>query len=331
MVTLTELEAAQKLVYRVMQPTPQTHYPLLSQRAGCTVIVKHENHTPLGAFKMRGGVVYIDWLRREHPDVTGVVTATRGNHGQSVAFAASRAGLKATIFVPRGNSKEKNAAMRALGGELVEVGNDFQDAREAAARHAHENGLHMFPSFSPLLVQGVGTYALELFGAHGDLDAVYAPIGLGSGICGLISARDGLGLKTEIVGVVAQGAPAYALSFAAGKPIETATVATFADGVATRKPDPQAVEVICRGAARIVQVSDDEIRQAMRAYYTDAHNLAESAGAVSLAGLLQERERQRGRKVAVILTGANVDMDVYRDVIAATDSGSVMLTTSARS
>jgi threonine dehydratase len=317
MVTLAEIEAAQTLVYQVMQPTPQTHYPLLSQRAGCTVIVKHENHTPLGAFKVRGGVVYMDWLQRAHPDVTGVVTATRGNHGQSIAFAASRAGLKAKIFVPHGNSREKNAAMRALGGELVEAGTDFQDAREAAMRCAAEEGLHMLPSFSPLLVQGVGTYALELFGAHPNLDAVYAPIGMGSGICGLISARDGLGLKTEIIGVVAEGAPAYALSFAAGKPIETATVTTFADGVATRKPDPSAFDVIHRGAARIVQVSDDEIRAAMQHYYTDAHNLAEGAGAVPLAGLLQERERQRGKKAAVVLTGSNVDLDVYLDVMAA--------------
>jgi len=317
MVTLAEIEAAQTFVYQVMQPTPQTHYPLLSQRAGCTVIVKHENHTPLGAFKVRGGVVYMDWLRRAHPQVTGVVTATRGNHGQSIAFAAARAGLKATIFVPHGNSKEKNAAMRALGGELIEAGDDFQDAREAAMRCAAEEGLHMLPSFSPLLVQGVGTYALELFGAHPNLDAVYAPIGMGSGICGLISARDGLGLKTEIIGVVAEGAPAYALSFAAGKPIETATVTTFADGVATRKPDPSAFDVIHRGAARIVQVSDDEIRAAMQHYYTDAHNLAEGAGAVPLAGLLQERERQRGKKAAVVLTGSNVDLDVYLDVMAA--------------
>jgi threonine dehydratase len=317
MVTLAEIEAAQTFVYQVMQPTPQTHYPLLSQRAGCTVIVKHENHTPLGAFKVRGGVVYMDWLRRAHPQVTGVVTATRGNHGQSIAFAAARAGLKATIFVPHGNSKEKNAAMRALGGELIEAGDDFQDAREAAMRCAAEEGLHMLPSFSPLLVQGVGTYALELFRAHPDLDAVYAPIGMGSGICGLISARDGLGLKTEVVGVVAEGAPAYALSFAAGKPIETATVTTFADGVATRKPDPSAFEVIHRGAARIVQVSDDEIRAAMRHYYTDAHNLAEGAGAVALAGLLHERERQHGKKAAVVLTGSNVDLDVYLDIMAA--------------
>jgi threonine dehydratase len=316
MVTLAEIEAAQTLVYQVMQPTPQTHYPLLSQRAGCTVIVKHENHTPLGAFKVRGGVVYMDWLRRVHPQVTGVVTATRGNHGQSIAFAAARFGLKAKIFVPHGNSREKNAAMRALGGQLSEAGDDFQDAREAAMRCAAEEGLHMLPSFSPLLVQGVGTYALELFRAHPDLDAVYAPIGMGSGICGLISARDGMGLKTEVIGVVAEGAPAYALSFAAGKPIETATVATFADGVATRKPDPAAFEVIRQGSARIVQVSDDEIRAAMRHYYTDAHNLAEGAGAVALAGLLHERERQRGKKAAVVLTGSNVDLDVYLDSMA---------------
>lgn len=316
MVTLAELEAAQRLVYQVMPPTPQTHYPLLSQRAGCTVIVKHENHTPLGAFKVRGGIVYIDWLRQSHPEVTGVVSATRGNHGQSVAFAASRAGLKAKIFVPHGNSREKNAAMRALGAELIEHGSDFQDAREAAMRCAAEEGLHSLPSFHPHLVQGVGTYALELFRAHPDLDAVYAPIGMGSGICGLIAARDALGLRTEVIGAVAEGAPAYALSFAAGRPVETASVNTLADGVATRKPDPAALEVICRGAARVVQVSDAEIMAAMRHYYTDAHTLAEGAGAAALAALLREREAQRGRKVGVILSGANVDIDVYRVVVA---------------
>ncbi len=316
MVTLTEFEAAQKLVYQAMQPTPQTHYPLLSQRAGSTVIVKHENHTPLGAFKMRGGLVYVDWLKRTHPDVTGVVAATRGNHGQSVAFAATRAGLKSKIFVPHGNSKEKNAAMRALGAELIEHGNDFQDAREAAMKCAEDEGLHSLPSFHALLVQGVGTYALELFRAHADLDTVYAPIGMGSGICGLISARDALGLKTEIVGVVAQGAPAYALSFASGTLTETASVDTFADGVATRKPDAQAFDAIYRGAARIVQVSDDEIKQAMRCYYTDTHNLAEGAGAVPLAGLMQEREQQRGKKIAVVLSGSNIDLDLYRAIIS---------------
>jgi len=315
MVTLAELEAAQKLVYQVMQPTPQTQYPLLAKRVGCTVAVKHENHTPLGAFKVRGGLVYMDWLKRTQPHVSGIVTATRGNHGQSVAFAATRAGLTAKIFVPHGNSTEKNAAMRALGATLVEAGDDFQAARELAVKCAADEGLHSIPSFHHLLVQGVGTYALELFRAYSDLDAVYAPIGMGSGICGLISARNALGLKTEVIGVVSANAPAYALSFAAGKPVETATANTFADGVATRKPDPEACDMICRGAARIVQVSDDEVKCAMRAYYTDTHNLAEGAGAVSLAGLLQERERQRGKKVAVVLSGANIDLDMYREII----------------
>jgi threonine dehydratase len=317
MISAEELEHAAQLVYAAFQPTPQHHYPLLSARAGCEVWVKHENQTPLGAFKVRGGLVYMDWLKRAHPEIRGVVTATRGNHGQSIAFAARNAGLRAVIFVPRGNSKEKNAAMRALGGELIEAGDDFQSAMEASMAYATEHDMHRVPSFHPLLVAGVGTYSIELLRAHSDLSAVYVPIGLGSGICGMISARNALGLKTEIVGVVAAGAPAYALSFKAGKPVATDSVNTIADGVANRVPSPEAFEVIMHGAADVIAVNDDEITAAMRAYYTDTHNIAEGAGAVALAALLQQRARWTGRKAAVVLTGGNVDVDVYRRVLAA--------------
>ena len=316
--SLASLEAAAALVRRYVPPTLQHPWPLLRERLGLEVWVKHENHTPLGAFKVRGGIVYADWLRREHPGTRGVIAATRGNHGQSVAFAARLAGLEATIVIPHGNSREKNAAMRGLGARLVEHGHDFQAALEESERIAGETGLHSFPSFHPLLVQGVASYALELFGACPDLASVYVPIGLGSGICGLIAARDALGLRAEIVGVVADGAPAYALSFEAGRPIGTERADTFADGVACREPHPLAVEMIRKGAARVIRVSDAEIRDAMRILHEDTHNLAEPAGAVALAGIAREAGRLRGRKVAAILTGANVDREVL--VAALSDS-----------
>lgn len=316
MLALKDLEAAAGLVHAVIPPTPQYVWPLLCRRLGLEVRVKHENHTSLGSFKVRGGLVYMDWLRRERPETRGVIAATRGNHGQSVAFAARRAGLSASIVVPHGNSREKNAAMRALGAELIEHGHDFQAALEECERLATGRGLHLMPAFDPLLVRGVASYALELLSACPDLASVHVPIGLGSGICGLIAARDALGLRTEIVGVVAEGARAYELSFEARRPVETEQADTFADGVACRKPDPLAVEMICRGAARVITVSDAEVKSAMRVLHEDTHNLAEPAGAVALAGLMSEAGRHRGSKAAVILTGSNVDRDVYLSVLA---------------
>ncbi len=256
------------------------------ERLGTSVVVKHENHTPIGAFKVRGGLVYLDRLKREQPDVPGIISATRGNHGQSLAFAAQRAGVPATIYVPHGNSVEKNRAMRAFGAELVEHGEDFQAAREEAMRHGERAGLHMVPSFHRDLVLGVATYALELMRAAPDLDILYVPIGQGSGICGCILARDLLGRKTEIVGVQSTEAPSYALSFAAGKVVNTNSSNTQADGMATRNPDAEALAIILKGASRIVQVSDDEVGAAIRAYWTDTHNLAEGAGAAPLAAAL---------------------------------------------
>ena len=261
---LGTLKAAAAIVHQAMPPTPQIRWPLLCARTGAEVWIKHENHTPLGAFKIRGGVVYMESLRSAEPKLAGVIAATRGNHGQSVAFAAARAGLRAVIVVPHGNSREKNAAMRALGAELVEHGDDFQEAYEYAAGMAEAQSLHFVRSFDSALISGVASYALELFEAVPDLDAIYVPIGMGSGICGAIAARNALGLKTEIVGVVAAGAPAYALSFAAGRPVATDTAETIADGMACRTPDPEAVRVILEGASRIVSVDDDEIRAAMR-------------------------------------------------------------------
>jgi threonine dehydratase len=309
------LEAAARLVYGALPPTPQYPWPLLARRTGCEVWVKHENHTPIGAFKVRGGVVYMDRLRRERPHVKGVVSATRGNHGQSIAFAAARAGVAATIVVPHGNSVEKNAAMRAFGAEVLEHGHDFDSAREAAVALAGKRGLEMVPSFDMDLVRGVASYSLELLRAAPDLDTVYVPIGLGSGICGMIAAREALGLRIKIVGVVATGAPAYALSFAAGKVVATNAAETFADGVAVRGPDPLALDIIRRGVERVVQVNDDAIMQAMRIYYEDTHQLVEGAGACPLAALMQERDTMRGRKIGLVLSGGNIDRPLYARII----------------
>ena len=259
-----EIEDAARLVYQSMPPTPQYVWPLLSQRAGATVWVKHENHAPTGAFKVRGGLVYVRSLLANGKPPRGLVTATRGNHGQSMALAARQAGVPLVIVVPEGNSREKNAAMRALGAELVEHGVDFDVAREEAARLAESLGYAMVPSFHPELVRGVATYALELFDAVADLDCVYVPIGMGSGICGLIQARNLLGLKTQIVGVVSSAADAYAQSFEQGRIVTTETADTFADGMACRVPHPDAFALVHEHAARIVRVTDDEVAQAMR-------------------------------------------------------------------
>ncbi|BBP59774.1 serine/threonine dehydratase [Pseudomonas sp. St316] len=301
--TRDDIEQAARHLYQVMPATAQYAWPLLAERLGCTVWVKHENHTPTGAFKVRGGLTFVHWLKREHPEAKGVVTATRGNHGQSLALAASALGLKALIVVPHGNSVEKNNAMRGFGGEVVEYGRDFDEAREEAARLAQAHGLYLVPPFHPELVKGVATYGLELFNAVPDLDTVYVPIGCGSGICAVIAARDALGLKTHVVGVVSTEAVAAKLSFETGRLCETDSANTFADGLAVRRPIPEALAIYGAAAARIVAVSDAEIAGAMRAYYTDTHNLAEGAGAAALAALMQERETMRGKKVAVILSG----------------------------
>lgn len=316
MFDLAALRDAARLVHDHIPATAQYAWPLLTQRVGCEVWVKHENHAPTGAFKVRGGLVYVRSLLARDTPPRGLVTATRGNHGQSMALAAGQAGLPLVIVVPKGNAQEKNAAMRALGAELVEHGVDFDQSREEAARLAEQLGYEMVPSFHAELVRGVATYALELFEAVAELDSVYVPIGMGSGICGLIQARNLLGLKTEIIGVVSSAADAYAQSFEQGRIVTTATADTFADGVACRVPHPDAFAMIHAHAARIVRVDDAQIAQAMRIYHEDTHNTAEGAGAIALAALLQERQRQAGRKVAVVLSGANVDRARYAQVLA---------------
>jgi threonine dehydratase len=316
MFDLKQLEHAHAIVGAAMPPTPAYAWPLLSERLGATVIVKHENHTPTGAFKVRGGLVYVDRLKRERPQTAGLISATTGNHGQSIAFAASRSGVPVTIFVPHGNSVEKNRAMRAFGANLVEHGADFQSAREEAGRRAKRDELEFVPSFHPDLVTGVATYALELLQKAPDLDLLYVPIGQGSGICGCILARDLLGLTTEIVGVQSTEAPSYALSFAAGTVVSTNSSNTLADGVATRVPDADALAIIRKGASRMVQVTDDEIAAAMRAYWTDTHNLAEGAGAAALAAALQEKAKIRGKRVGLVLSGGNIDFDLFNRWVA---------------
>ena len=278
-------------------------------------MIKHENHTPTGSFKARGGLVYVEMLRREGAMPSGLVTATRGNHGQSVAIAARQAGLPALIVVPAGNSPEKNAAMEAFGGKLIVAGQDFDEARVVAGRIAGELGYHYVPSFHRHLVMGVATYADELFTNWTGLDRVYVPIGMGSGICGLIAVRDLLGLKTEIVGVVAENAPAFALSRDAGHPVSTASARTFADGMACRQPQVDAFEIIRRGAADIVRVSEEGMAEAVRLVYADTHNVAEGSGAAPLAALLKQRSKMNGKRVALVLSGGNIDTAVLARIL----------------
>jgi threonine dehydratase len=313
--TLAQMDDAARLISTHMPPTPQYRWPLLDDAAGTEVWVKHENHTPVGAFKIRGGIVYLDALRRREPECAGVVSATRGNHGQSVGFAARTAGMKAVVVVPHGNSREKNAAMRALGVELIEAGEDFQAACEVADALAVERRMHRIPSFHELLVRGVGTYALEFLRGTPALDTVYVPVGMGSGVCGMIAARDALGLKTKIVGVVSTGARAAMLSFAAGHVIEHSVTTVLADGMACRTPNGDALAAMIEGCERMVAVSDDEVAEAMRTLFSCTHQVAEGAGAASFAALMQERDLMRGKRIGVTLCGGNVDADVFAKVL----------------
>ena len=313
--SVDELHDATSIVRVRVPATPAYAWPLLARRVGADVIVKHENHTPTGSFKARGGLVYVDVLRRQGRLPPGLVTATRGNHGQSVAMAATQAGIPALIVVPEGNSSEKNAAMAAFGGELIVAGKDFDEARAVAAGLASERGYHLVPSFHHSLVLGAATYAYELLASIADLHYVYVPIGMGSGICGMIAVRDLLGLKTAIIGVVAVNAPAFALSLEGGHPVSTNRANTFADGLACRQPQPEAFEIVSKGVAEIVRVSEDEIAGAVRVLYTDTHNVAEGAGAAPLAALMKQRATRQGKRVGVVLSGSNIDMPVLLRIL----------------
>ena len=316
MFTLAQLESAAELVHAHVSPTPAHAWPLLRARTGCELFVKHENHTPIGAFKVRGGLTYLDGLVRSGRKFAGLITATRGNHGQSIPFAARIHGIPVTVVAPKGNSREKNAAMQALGTRLIEHGRDFEEAKQEAERLSKEEGLEFVPSFHENLVRGVATYGLELFRAVPDLDTVLVPIGMGSGICGTIAARNALGLRTKVVGVVAAGAPAVALSFRERALVPTNASRTFADGIACRVPNAESMTIIWKGAERVVEVSEDDIAAAIRAIFQDTHNVAEGAGAAPLAALLKERASLAGRKVAVILSGGNIDLPAYQEVLA---------------
>ncbi len=317
--TLEEIVEAQKLIYSLMLPTPQISWPLLNQRFDAKVWVKHENHTPIGAFKARTAVVYAAELFKKSNGITGLITATRGNHGQSVALAGQRFNVPVTIVVPYGNSKEKNAAMRAQGANLIEFGNDFQEAREHTGDLARQQGLHFVPAYHRDFVKGIASYWLELFTAVPDLDIAYVPIGMGSGISAACAVRNGMNLKTKIVGVVSEGAPAYALSFEAGKKIEAPVTTLIADGVACRAPDDEPLEIIRQNVERILRITDAEARRAMRIYFTDTHNVVEGAGSLSLAAALKERDGLKGKRVAVIATGGNVDRAIFAEVLQEQD------------
>lgn len=311
-----QIHVAQSIIYRYMPATPQYSWPLINQRLGTEVWVKHENHTAVGAFKLRGALVYMDWLKRTHPDLPGVVAATRGNHGQGVATAARLQGLKAVIVVPRGNSKEKNRAMIAQGAELIEYGEDFQASLEYARKLATERTFAMIDSFHERLVMGTATYAMEFLQGVPPLDRIYVPIGLGSSICGVSAARAALALNTEIIGVVSAASPSYALSFAQRKIVSAPAQTQIADGLACRTPAAEAMAVIWDNVARIVEVTDAEIAEAMRIYYQDTHNIAEGAGAAPLAAAVKELHLNKQRRIGLVLTGSNVDMDTYETVLS---------------
>ena len=313
--SLDEIRQSQKLIYSLMSPTAQISWPLLNRRLGAEVWLKHENHTPIAAFKARTAVVYAAELFKRSAGIRGLITATRGNHGQSVALAGQRFGVPVTVVVPFGNSLEKNAAMRAQGARLIEFGQDFQEAREHAGRLAEEQSLHFIPAYHRDTVKGVASYWMELFSAQPELYAVYVPIGMGSGICAACAVRNGLGLKTKIVGVVSEGAPAYALSFVAGKNVAASVTTTIADGMACRQPDDEPLEIMRQNVERIVRVSDEQVCQAMRMCFTDTHNVVEGAGAASLAAAYQEKSAISGRRIGVIITGGNVDREVFAKVL----------------
>jgi threonine dehydratase len=314
---LDEVRAAAELVYRLMLPTPQYRWPLLCDRLGTEVWVKHENHTPIGAFKARTAIVYAEELLKREPGTRGLIAATRGNHGQSVALAAQRKNLECVIVVPHGNSVTKNAAMRAQGAKLIEHGEDFQSSLEYALKLAGELGYHLVPPYHRNIVLGIATYWLELFTAVQEIDIAYVPIGMGSGICSASAVRNALGLRTKLVGVVSEQAPMYALSFEQRRIVETPSQTVIADGLACRRGNEEALQVMLENVDHIVRVTDDEVATAMRALFKDTHNVVEGAGAASLAAATKEAAQLKGKRVALIATGGNVDAGVFARVLNA--------------
>lgn len=316
MFTENEIKIAAERIYDEMLPTPQIQWPLLSQRLGCNIWVKHENHTPLGAFKIRGGIIFIDWLMKEHPEIKGIITATRGNHGQAQTRAAVAAGLDVTIVVPENNGSEKNATIKALGANLIICGKGFDEARMEAERLAELHKLYYVPSWHPELVRGVSTYAYELFQAAQALDALYVSIGMGSGVCGCIAARDALGLDTEIIGVVTKNANAAKTSYDQNKITQSDNANTFADGCAVRIPHPDSFAYFSKGVSRIIEIEEDDIAEAVRILWQDTHNLTEGSGALALAGLMSEKDIMAGKNVGMIITGGNIDKDQAATILS---------------
>jgi threonine dehydratase len=315
--TLEEITAMQAVVDAVVPPTPSLSWPLLNERLGATVWIKHDNHTAIGSFKIRGAVAYMDRLVGREPKVRGVIAATRGNFGQAVAFAARRHGLKAVIVIPHGNSIEKNLAMKALGAELIEHGTDFQAALDYSRELADQIGFHWISSYNRDLVLGSAVSAFEFLSERTELERVYVPIGMGTGICGMIAARDALRHKAAVIGVAAEGAPAIALSFEARKVVPHACSTRIADGLACSTPVTEALENILRGAERIVRVSDAEIEAAQREYFKDTHNVSEGAAGAGLAALFKERPSLAGRTVGTVFTGGNIDASTFLRVLSA--------------
>jgi threonine dehydratase len=316
--TLSDIESGAQVVYRAFAATPQYAWPLLTEKLGTPCWLKHENHTPVGAFKIRGGLTYFDQLARNNALPAEVISATRGNHGQSIGWAARAHGVRCTIVVPQGNSVEKNAAMRALGATLIEHGTDFQESREYAFDLAQQRGAHMVPSFHANLLRGVSTYWWELFKAVPQLDVVYVPIGQGSGACAAIAAKRALGHRARIVGVVSAHATTYADSLAAGRVVEAAVTTQLADGMACRVADTEALNILQGEIDHIVQVTDAEVAQAMRDLFACTHNVAEGAGAAAYAAAMQERHTLQGQVVGLTLCGGNVDSDVFARVLSET-------------
>lgn len=315
--TKQQLNAAAKIVYAAMPPTPQFSWPLINEALGCKAWIKHENHTPTGAFKVRGGLVYLHELAQRDPNTKHVVTATRGNHGLSIGYAAKRHGMTAHIVVPRGNSAEKNMAMRALGVDLIEYGDEFQDCREHAALLAQKNDWHRIPSMHADLLSGVASYWMELFAAQPDLDIVFVPIGQGSGICAAAAVKHALGLKTKIIGVVSAHALAYKSSFDARCKIEEPVSTKLADGLACRVPDDVSLDIILGMVDQVVSVTDTEVAAAMKLLFVSTHNVAEGAGAAAMAAAMQMKATLSGLKVGLPLCGGNVDAKQFSIIIGA--------------
>jgi len=310
------MESAAQFLATLVPPTPQYVWPQVAAAFGTEVWLKHENHTPIGAFKARSAAMYFQKMMQREPECRGVITATRGNHGQAVGLAARRFKLPATVYVPHGNSVEKNNAMRALGVKLVEHGDDFQDSREEAARVGARDGLHMVPAFHADIVLGVTSYWAEFFRAAPDLDVVYVPIGQGSGACAAAAVRNVYSPRTKIVGVVSAHAAAFSKSFAARQVVESPVETRLGDGMACRKPDPEALAIILANVSRIVEVTDAELAAAMRAIFAMTHNVAEGAGAAAFAAAWRDRESLKGLRVGVTVSGGNVDTNVFADVLA---------------